>query len=78
VAEQPNLRRLASEAIASHLDYHFSPWDLPMDIYRDIPYILEPSQNPLHQFDLYLPQHPAGNLATRPLICFVHGGAWRS
>ncbi|KAI0082727.1 alpha/beta-hydrolase [Panus rudis PR-1116 ss-1] len=61
---------------------------LEADAFRDIPYT--PSGNPdtdrFHLFDLYVPKSPSGhsgtpgNDATRkpPLICFVHGGAWRS
>ncbi|KAG0143813.1 hypothetical protein CROQUDRAFT_80726 [Cronartium quercuum f. sp. fusiforme G11] len=39
--------------------------------------VYEPALNdPLQKLDLYLPLHPS---ATRkPLICYVHGGAWRS
>ncbi|TFK76539.1 alpha/beta-hydrolase, partial [Pluteus cervinus] len=48
----------------------------------DIPYIHSPERSLYHRFDLHLP-HNAGdviNAATKanPLICFVHGGAWRS
>ncbi|KAH9951872.1 alpha/beta-hydrolase [Amylocystis lapponica] len=31
--------------------------------------------SPLHSFDLYVPPQPH---VSPPLICFVHGGAWRS
>ncbi|KAF5357853.1 hypothetical protein D9756_001652 [Leucocoprinus leucothites] len=46
-----------------------------MDIHRNIPYTQGPSPNPFQEFDLYVPPNEHG---LRPLICFVHGGAWRS
>lgn len=46
---------------------------LSMDVRLDVPYTAPPA-HPLLTFDLYSnPQlHPP-----QPLICFVHGGAWR-
>ncbi|KXN85470.1 Kynurenine formamidase [Leucoagaricus sp. SymC.cos] len=49
-----------------------------MDVFPDIPYTLESSLHSLRKFDLYIPPTLSSNPATRPLICFVHGGAWRS
>ncbi|KAH9842671.1 Alpha/Beta hydrolase protein [Rhodofomes roseus] len=50
-----------------------------LDEHRDIPYIATDARNPLHEFDLYVPKRRE-NLDTRlpPLVCFIHGGAWRS
>ncbi|KAI0273686.1 Alpha/Beta hydrolase protein [Gloeopeniophorella convolvens] len=46
-----------------------------MDNYTDVPYASVP--HPLHRFDLFVPpQSP--HAPAPPLICFVHGGAWRS
>ncbi|THG95072.1 hypothetical protein EW026_g6514 [Hermanssonia centrifuga] len=45
----------------------------PIQTYRDIAYL--PTDGVYHQFDLYL---PPGSTSARPLVCFVHGGAWRS
>lgn len=33
--------------------------------------------HPLQTFDLFVPPHHKGS-PEAPLICFVHGGAWRS
>ncbi|KAF9453226.1 alpha/beta-hydrolase [Macrolepiota fuliginosa MF-IS2] len=49
-----------------------------MDIHSDIPYTRESLRNPLREFDLYLPPGSIADPTTRPTICFVHGGAWRS
>ncbi|KAH9063385.1 Alpha/Beta hydrolase protein [Lactarius vividus] len=43
----------------------------------DIPYTKDTNPNPLHTFDLFVPHRPPQALPA-PLICFVHGGAWRS
>ncbi|CCM06224.1 uncharacterized protein FIBRA_08470 [Fibroporia radiculosa] len=45
-----------------------------------VPYVSQPTvaHNPLHQFDLYVPKSPSTTTQAPPLICFVHGGAWRS
>ncbi|KAF8163216.1 Alpha/Beta hydrolase protein [Crassisporium funariophilum] len=40
----------------------------------DIPYASD--ADPFRQFDLYEPEQPSENLS--PLICFIHGGAWRA
>lgn len=42
----------------------------------DIPYTADTSPNPLHTFDLFVPNRPP-DAPPAPLICFVHGGAWR-
>ncbi|KAF9053569.1 alpha/beta-hydrolase [Hymenopellis radicata] len=47
------------------------------DIFSNIPYAESPVPNPLLEFDLYVP-HSGSTAQLRPLICFVHGGAWRS
>jgi acetyl esterase/lipase len=41
-------------------------------VLRDLPYV--PDAAPRQRLDLYLP-HPSG--PARPLIAFIHGGAWR-
>ncbi|KAF9227522.1 alpha/beta-hydrolase [Gyrodon lividus] len=50
--------------------------------YLDIPYIPSEPQNPFHTFDIYVPKHlqnASHNHNVRlNLVCFVHGGAWRS
>lgn len=48
-----------------------------MDEYLDIPYVASQPQSPFQTFDIYVPkERETGSLC--PLICFVHGGAWRS
>ncbi|THU86420.1 alpha/beta-hydrolase [Dendrothele bispora CBS 962.96] len=44
-----------------------------LDVLRDVPYSDE-KDNVLRSFDLYY----APDSSPQPLICFVHGGAWRS
>lgn len=46
--------------------------------YLNIPYHHNSSSESYHSFDLYVPQHPQSSKPLPPLICFVHGGAWRS
>lgn len=48
-----------------------------MEEFCDIPYVKSSSDGRLHEFDLYVPG-TGDTTAPRPLICFVHGGAWRS
>ncbi|KIY64237.1 alpha/beta-hydrolase [Cylindrobasidium torrendii FP15055 ss-10] len=53
-----------------------------MDVVSDVPYT-DNLDNPRLQFDLYVPRQPSSSSsspssAPRPLLCFVHGGAWRS
>ncbi|KAI6036138.1 Alpha/Beta hydrolase protein [Pisolithus microcarpus] len=50
-----------------------------VDEYLDIPYVTSQPQpqSPFHKFDLYVPKDISARLL-HPLICFVHGGAWRS
>ncbi|KIK59773.1 hypothetical protein GYMLUDRAFT_44226 [Collybiopsis luxurians FD-317 M1] len=45
---------------------------------NDIPYHLDPSNDPFREFDLYYHSFPVKEVPFPPLICFVHGGAWRS
>ncbi|KAF9821379.1 hypothetical protein IEO21_00625 [Rhodonia placenta] len=47
-----------------------------IDEHLSIPYISTSPPNPFHHFDLYVPNPTPP--AKPPLICFVHGGAWRS
>ncbi|KAF9005564.1 Alpha/Beta hydrolase protein [Cyathus striatus] len=47
-----------------------------MDSQLDIPY--SPFQDPLRSFDLFIPTPPSDSDLLPPLICFLHGGAWRS
>ncbi|KAL4068015.1 Alpha/Beta hydrolase protein [Scleroderma citrinum] len=48
-----------------------------VDEYLDIPYIASQPQTPFHKFDIYVPREiKTSSLCL--LICFVHGGAWRS
>lgn len=49
-----------------------------MEIHSNIPYTHESPRNLLHEFDLYLPRASSADPTARPLICFIHGGAWRS
>jgi len=47
----------------------------------DIPYAPLSTRDRFREFDLYFPStavHRAQSAASTPLICFVHGGAWRS
>jgi hypothetical protein len=54
--------------------------------FLDIPYTPLPVRDTFREFDLYVAQPRLGDLDTdfelrldaRPLICFVHGGAWRA
>ncbi|KAF9246193.1 alpha/beta-hydrolase [Melanogaster broomeanus] len=59
--------------------------------HRDIPYVPESEsesesesvpQNPFHTFDVYIPKHLRDHSdqhdAALGLVCFIHGGAWRS
>ncbi|KAG7092344.1 hypothetical protein E1B28_008705 [Marasmius oreades] len=39
----------------------------------DVPYHTDTDRDPLREFDFYPSHH-----CHRPLLCFVHGGAWRS
>ncbi|KAI0306523.1 Alpha/Beta hydrolase protein [Multifurca ochricompacta] len=48
-----------------------------MNVFWDIPYTFSPITHPLHRFDLFVPHRPPQR-PVAPLICFVHGGAWRS
>lgn len=41
----------------------------------DIPYVESSATPKWHSFDLYI---PAGVKPSAPLLCWVHGGAWRS
>ncbi|EMD38427.1 hypothetical protein CERSUDRAFT_48501 [Gelatoporia subvermispora B] len=50
-----------------------------MQEHLDISYAPSNPPSRFHQFDLYVPSHESPDPGTRPpLICFVHGGAWRS
>ncbi|KIM80742.1 hypothetical protein PILCRDRAFT_72605 [Piloderma croceum F 1598] len=49
----------------------------PICTFENIPYSQATHPNPLHAFDLYVLERSADN-APPPLVCFVHGGAWRS
>ena len=40
----------------------------------DIPYIQLPTRDPCREFDCYIPKNYKSNY----ILCFVHGGAWRS
>ncbi|KIJ68989.1 hypothetical protein HYDPIDRAFT_79980 [Hydnomerulius pinastri MD-312] len=50
--------------------------------YLNIPYIPSKPQNAAHTFDVYIPKrltdHSIQYDGTFPLVCFIHGGAWRS
>jgi arylformamidase len=45
-------------------------------VVRDIPYAGAPAE-PGQALDLYLPEQDAGDREPRPVVLFVHGGAWR-
>lgn len=45
--------------------------------FRDIPYVANPD-GVYHLFDIYIPTGTATGTSPPPLLCFVHGGAWRS
>ncbi|TFK54971.1 alpha/beta-hydrolase [Heliocybe sulcata] len=45
--------------------------------YLDVPYGSVSSEDVYHQFDIFTPQ-ARDKGSPSPLICFVHGGAWRS
>lgn len=50
-----------------------------LEEYLDIPYAVEDSRTKLREFDLYVPtKRECVGARLRPLVCFVHGGAWRS
>jgi acetyl esterase/lipase len=44
-----------------------------MTVIRDLPYV--PNAAPRQRLDLYLPASPG---APRPLVAYIHGGAWRA
>ncbi|KAH7923502.1 alpha/beta-hydrolase [Leucogyrophana mollusca] len=53
--------------------------------FSDIPYTSFAAPNPSQSFDLFIPQNTSSTPADAqhhdavpPLLCFVHGGAWRS
>lgn len=48
--------------------------------FLNIPYTAFPERDPLREFDLYLPLGAVDQrqAVSSPLICFVHGGAWRT
>ena len=50
-----------------------------LEEHLDVPYTVENASNKLREFDFYVP-HRHEDIGRRlpPLICFVHGGAWRS
>ncbi|KAI0950519.1 hypothetical protein AcV7_008959 [Taiwanofungus camphoratus] len=55
--------------------------DLQLVEHLDIPYLPSQPRDPLREFDLYVPALPHTHSRDQhkpPLICFVHGGAWRS
>ncbi|KZT26284.1 alpha/beta-hydrolase [Neolentinus lepideus HHB14362 ss-1] len=45
--------------------------------YLNLPYTDSSSEDVYHQFDVFTPLNPE-TVSLSPLICFVHGGAWRS
>ncbi|KAG2157341.1 alpha/beta-hydrolase [Suillus clintonianus] len=56
----------------------------PLEEYTDISYIQSEPPNNFHNFDIYIPkQNRLLNTSdeqshiTPPLVCFIHGGAWR-
>lgn len=50
-----------------------------LEEHLDIPYTAEDVRNRLREFDFYVPtRHESLGTRLPPLICFVHGGAWRS
>jgi len=50
-----------------------------MDEYNDLPYsVIQSSRDPPHEFDLYVPRTIGDMKSPPPLVCFIHGGAWRS
>ncbi|PCH38104.1 alpha/beta-hydrolase [Wolfiporia cocos MD-104 SS10] len=49
-----------------------------LDEHVGIPYTDSNAGDPYHQFDLYVPRAVASDKGRKPLICFIHGGAWRS
>ncbi len=57
---------------------------MPSNAYLDILYTSAPvAPHPLQTFDIFVPHNGAtgtgaGGSNRAPLICFVHGGAWRS
>ena len=60
-----------------------SPPTPPLEEHNDIPYAAGPDADPEHKFDLYIPKRGTGEGISQsdtppPLICFIHGGAWRS
>jgi len=63
--------------MTSRLGINLAP---PTQAMNDIPYTTTaPTPHPLHTFDLFLPpQQNSPGLEPAPLVCFVHGGAWRS
>lgn len=50
-----------------------------LEEHLDVPYTVEDARNKLREFDFYVPRrHEDISRRLPPLICFVHGGAWRS
>ncbi|KAA1474917.1 alpha/beta-hydrolase [Dentipellis sp. KUC8613] len=53
-----------------------------MDQFLDLPYVtpVEDERDRFREFDLYIPRRSGSpdNRPAPPVICFIHGGAWRS
>ena len=52
---------------------HGAPSPTGLRVLRDLPYV--PNASPRQRLDLYLPQQPG---LPRPLVAWIHGGAWRA
>jgi len=52
---------------------HAAPSPSGLRVLRDLSYV--PNASPRQRLDLYLPQQPG---APRPLVAWIHGGAWRA
>ncbi|KZT11240.1 alpha/beta-hydrolase [Laetiporus sulphureus 93-53] len=65
-----------------HMHSHSSATTSELEEYIGIPYTTAQARSVLHEFDLYVPRRALNVEAKQtrgpPLICFVHGGAWRS
>ncbi|KAG1877886.1 alpha/beta-hydrolase [Suillus subalutaceus] len=50
----------------------------PLDEYTDISYIPSEPHNNFQSFNIYRPRNISDEQPPPPLVCFIHGGAWRS
>ncbi|KAG1891243.1 alpha/beta-hydrolase [Suillus subluteus] len=50
----------------------------PLDEFTDISYVPSEPHNNFQSFNIYRPRNISDEQPPPPLVCFIHGGAWRS